>query len=87
VEANLRAATARDAAGRVINIGTGGEVTLNALLRSMCRIFNRKFDPGYEQARAGDIRHSVALTRLAGEVLDWQATVGMDEGLDRLLQA
>jgi UDP-glucose 4-epimerase len=87
VEANMKAATAAQAAGRVINIATGREVTLNALLQSMCRILNRKFDPGYEKARAGDIRHSSAQTGLSREALDWAASVGMDEGLDRLLQA
>jgi UDP-glucose 4-epimerase len=87
VEANIMAATADMAAGRVINIATGQVVTLNELLKSMCRILNRKFDPDYEQVRAGDIRHSSALTGLSREVLDWVASVDVDEGLDRLLQA
>ena len=86
VEANMKAATAEKAAGRVINIATGRVVTLNELLKSMCRILNRKFDPGYEKVRAGDIRHSSALTGLSKDVLDWIAIVDMDEGLDNLLQ-
>jgi UDP-glucose 4-epimerase len=86
VEANIKAASAAKAPGRVINIATGREVTLNALLRSMCRIFNTKFDPAYEQARAGDIRHSSALAGLAKDVLDWGSVVELDEGLDRLLR-
>ena len=47
VEANIKAATADKAAGRIINIATGRVVTLNELLKSMCRILNRKFDFGY----------------------------------------
>jgi UDP-glucose 4-epimerase len=87
VEANIKAATVDKAAGRVINIATGRVVTLNELLKSMCRILNREFHPGYENVRAGDIRHSSALTCLSREALDWLAIVGMDEGLDRLLRA
>jgi UDP-glucose 4-epimerase len=87
VEANIKAGTVDKASGRVINIATGRVVTLNELLESMCRILNRKFDPGYEIVRAGDIRHSSALTGLSREVLNWVAGVSMDEGLDRLLQA
>jgi nucleoside-diphosphate-sugar epimerase len=87
VEANIKAATVDKAAGRVINIATGRVVTLNELLKSMCRILNRKFDPGYEKVRAGDIRHSAALTGLSIDVLDWIPIVDMDEGLDKLLHA
>ena len=85
VEANIKAATVDKAAGRVINIATGRVVTLNELLKSMCRILNRKFDPGYEKARAGDIRHSSALTGFSKEALDWEPAVGIDEGLNALL--
>ena len=87
VEANIKAATVDKAAGRVINIATGRVVTLNELLKSMCPILNRKFNPGYEKVREGDIRHSSALTGLSRDALDWIATVNLDEGLDRLLRA
>ena len=85
VEANIKAATVDKAAGKVINIATGRVVTLNELLKSMCRILNREFDPGYEKVRAGDIRHSSALTGLSSDVLEWIAIVDMDEGLKALL--
>jgi UDP-glucose 4-epimerase len=87
VEANVRAATVDKAAGRVINIATGRTVTLNALLQTMCRILSKNFDPGYEKARSGDIRHSSALTGLSKDTLAWVAIVNMNEGLDKLLQA
>ena len=86
VMANIKAATGEKAAGRVINIATSRVVTLNELLKSMCRILNRKFDPGYEKARAGDIRHSSALTGSSRELLDWVSLMDVDEGLERLLQ-
>ena len=87
VEANIKAATVDKAAGRVINIATGQVVTLNELLKSMCRILNRKFEPEYEKVRAGDIRHSSALTDLSEAVLDWRVSIDMDDGLVRLLRA
>jgi UDP-glucose 4-epimerase len=86
VEANMKAAITDEVAGTVINIATGREVTLNALLGSMCRVYRTAFDPRYERARAGDIRHSSAMPALASEVLGWQAAVGLDAGLDRLLR-
>ena len=86
VEANIKAATSDKAAGRVVNIAAGREITLNALLKLMCRMLDRNFDPGYENVRPGDIRHSSALTGLSRDMLEWVAIVDMDDGLARLLQ-
>ena len=87
VEANIKAATARQGGrqGDQYRDRTSGHT--QRLLKSMCRILNRKFDPGYEKARAGDIRHSSALSGLSEAVLDWRASVDIDDGLDRLLRA
>jgi len=87
VEANIKAATVARAAGRVINIATASVVTLNELLKSMSLILNSEFNPRYEKARAGDIRHSSALTALSRELLDWIPGVDMNEGLGSLLLA
>ena len=87
VAANMKAATVDKAAGRVINIATGQVVTLNELLKSMCRILDRTFNPGYEKVRAGDIRHSSALTGLSKDALDWVPAVAIHEGLQKLLHA
>ena len=86
VSANILAATVNKAAGKIINIATGRENTLNVLLKAMCRILKREFNPGYEDLRSGDIRNSSAQTGLSREALDWVAIVSLDEGLDRLLQ-
>jgi nucleoside-diphosphate-sugar epimerase len=85
VEANIRAATVDQAAGRVINIATGREISLNTLLKSMCRILKRKFEPGYENVRPGDIRNSSAQIGLSRDALNWVSNVEVDEGLDKLL--
>jgi nucleoside-diphosphate-sugar epimerase len=87
VEANLKAATVVEAAGRVINIATGNVVTLNELLKTMSLILNREFSPRYEKVRTGDIRHSSALTVLSKDLMDWISVIDMNAGLARLLQA
>ena len=85
VEANIRAAKVDKAAGKIMNIATGCVATLNELLESMCRILDREFNPAYEKARAGDIRHSAAVTDLSEEILDWRGGIDVDTGLGRLL--
>jgi UDP-glucose 4-epimerase len=87
VAANIKASIVNNAVGSIINIATGRGITLNALLKSMCRMFRNKFDPEYHGARSGDIRSSIAATLLSKDTLDWLSEVDIDDGLNRLLHA
>src|SRR5712675_84212 len=60
VEANLLACDAKDAAGLVINIGTGTRHTLNQTLESLEKITGRAATARYAPPRDGDIRDSQA---------------------------
>ena len=84
VEANIRAATAPDAAGRAINIATGSTITVNDMLKTICKLQGAKFDPEYKPAREGDIRHSYADISTARELLQWQPVVAFEDGLKKL---
>ncbi len=85
VEANMRAMETPDAAGQAFNVATGSTVTVNELLRTLCRIMDRPFAPDYQPGRAGDIRHSCADIGHARTVLGWSPTVDLETGLRRLL--
>jgi UDP-glucose 4-epimerase len=85
VEANIKAATIDRAAGKVMNIATGREISLNILLASMCRSTSKEFKPRYERERAGDIRNSSSSIDLARNILGWKSVIGIDNGLKSLL--
>jgi UDP-glucose 4-epimerase len=87
VEANMRAATAPAAPGMAINVATGGTITINGLLQTICKIKNRPFEPGYQPGRQGDIRHSRADVSKAAEILEWQPAVGFEAGLRKLFDS
>ena len=87
VAANIRAATAPAAAGRTINVATGSTISINQLLRTLCRIQDAPFDPAYLPAREGDIRHSCANISQASRLLDWAPAVGFETGLRKLLES
>ena len=87
VEANIRAATAPSAAGKAINIATGGKLSINELLMTICNIQGQPFEPTYQPGRQGDIRHSRADISAAREYLDWQPVVGFEAGLRKLFEA
>lgn len=81
VDANLRAAEAPEASGRVINLGMRQRTTLNQLLAELQRIIGTNIAPNYQESRAGDIRHSLADISLAGTLLGYRPLVGLADGL------
>jgi nucleoside-diphosphate-sugar epimerase len=83
VDATLRACSAPHAPGKVMNVGTGGRITLNRVLQVLEKICERPIHPRYEQARAGDIMDSQADITLARDVLGFVPGVDLEEGLRR----
>ena len=87
VQANLLAcaAPAERVAGRVINIGCGEAVNLLAVLKELSRLLGRPVTARHLDARAGEVRHSLADIGRARELLGYTAGVGFAEGLGRTL--
>jgi nucleoside-diphosphate-sugar epimerase len=83
VDATLRACTAPDVSGRVLNVATGSRYSLNETLRVLGRITGRSIRARCEAPRAGDILHSQADIALARNLLDYQPHVDFEEGLRR----
>jgi nucleoside-diphosphate-sugar epimerase len=84
VEANLAAATAPAAVSGYFNIATGDRITLLDLVAKLNTLLGTDLAPLHEPARVGDILHSQADIEMAGEILNWEPSVGFDEGLRRL---
>ncbi len=86
VDATLRACTAREAVGRVINIGVGHKFTLNQTIRLLNELFARQIQPHYAPPRAGDVLQSHADITVARELLGYEPTVSFREGLQRTVE-
>ena len=80
-EAFERAASAEDASGEVINVGSGQPVSVNRLLAVMNDVFGAGAKPEYREARPGDIRDSYADTTKAERLLGFRAKVSLAQGL------
>lgn len=83
VHGNLLALTAPEAAGRVMNLATGGRISLLELVDKLNAILGTQFVPVHAEPRPGDIRHSRADINLARELLDFTPIVSFEEGLAR----
>jgi len=86
VQANLLACEAPNASGKVFNVGVGGRVSLNEVLRELARITGKTLAATYEPPRDGDIRDSQADISEARETLGYDPQVSFEEGLARTFE-
>jgi UDP-glucose 4-epimerase len=85
VDGFVRAATADGIAGRTIQLGTGRDESISDLFAMACRAAGVEARPVLEEARLRPDASEVAVLRsdpgLARELLGWQATTSLEEGL------
>jgi UDP-N-acetylglucosamine/UDP-N-acetyl-alpha-D-glucosaminouronate 4-epimerase len=86
VDGVLRAAEAPDASGHVINVATGGRISLNALLQVMSAIVGTTVQPVYKEPRQGDVRDSQADISKARSLLGYTPIVPLEEGLKHTIE-
>jgi dTDP-L-rhamnose 4-epimerase len=87
VQACRRALDVPEAAGRAINIGSGRCVTVREVADLVAGILNRPIEPQIcGKYRVGDIRHCFADITAAVQVLGYQPTVTLEDGLVELAE-
>jgi nucleoside-diphosphate-sugar epimerase len=86
VDGVLRACDAPKASGQVINVATGGRISLNELFYAMREVVGATVEPTYVEPRQGDVRDSQADIRKAKEILGYEPIVPFEEGLARTLE-
>jgi len=87
VRANLLAADAPGAVGRVINVAGGRRIAMNRLLAEIQEIVGSELEPIHEPARPGDVRHSLADLSRARDLLGFEPAVPLAEGLRRTIES
>jgi UDP-glucose 4-epimerase len=88
VSANLAAMRAEGPlGGAVLNVGTGGRVSLLDLVRAINRVLATDLEPRFEPPRVGDVRDSQASLDRVRAVLGYEPSVLFEEGLSRTLKA
>ncbi|MBI4526184.1 MAG: SDR family oxidoreductase [Deltaproteobacteria bacterium] len=86
IDANLFAARSPEAVGAVINVAQGKEHTLLDLVDLLGRILNREVQWIYKNARAGDIRRSLADISVAKRLLGYRPRVAFEEGIVKTVE-
>ena len=83
VDGVLRACHAEAVSGEVINVATGGRISLNQLFQVVRSLTGAKMEPTYDAPRAGDVKDSQADISKAHRLLGYAPIVSFEEGLDR----
>ena len=83
VDGVLRACTAAGASGEVINVATGGRISLNTLFNTIRDLVDATVDPIYSAPRPGDVKDSQADISKARRILGYAPIVSFEEGLAR----
>ena len=85
--ANLLAADSPKAAGAVVNVAGGRRVSLLDLLGAIAEICGVEVAPRHEPGRAGDVRDSLADLGRARDLLGFEPSVSLREGLARTVES
>jgi nucleoside-diphosphate-sugar epimerase len=86
VDGVLRASSAPGVSGEVINIATGGRISLNQLFRTIRDLLGAAVEPAYAAPRRGDVHDSRADIEKARRLLGYEPTVSFDEGLQKTIE-
>ena len=86
VRANLLAMSAEHLQGEAINIACGKRVSLNQLLNILKEIVGSKVSPTHEEARKGDVKHSLADINKGKRLLNYDPQVGIEMGLKKTVE-
>jgi UDP-glucose 4-epimerase len=86
ISAMIAAATAPNLNGLVINVGSGNEISIRDLIRTVLEVTASKTNVVYNAQTSGGVSHMRADLKLAQEKLRFQPSIKLEDGLRLTLQ-
>jgi UDP-glucose 4-epimerase len=86
IQAISAAGTAPDVDGQVINVGSGTETSVKELAKLVLRAVESEAELIYNPSTTGGVNRMRADIARASELLGYQPTVGLEEGLERTME-
>jgi UDP-glucose 4-epimerase len=86
VRANLLVAQVPGISGQVYNVACGFTTSVLELLKEICGLLNKPFEPNFAPPRVGDVQHSSADISAARRELGYAPSVDLKEGLRRTIE-
>lgn len=86
VAANISAAEKKSIDGQIINIASGKDTTINAIVTKLIKLFKSGVKPVYEEERKGEIKYSLADITKAGKLLGYKPKFDLESGLKKTVE-
>lgn len=86
VAANILAAEKKNIDGQIINIASGKDTTINAIVTKLIKLFKSGVKPVYEEERKGEIKYSLADITKAGKLLGYAPKFNLESGLKKTVE-
>jgi nucleoside-diphosphate-sugar epimerase len=86
VQATISAGGAPDASGRAFNVAGGSPASVNEVADTIGRLLGKPVEKEFAPPRPGDIRNSFADLSAAREVLGYEPSIDLEEGLRRTIE-
>ena len=68
-----------------LNVGTGKSISVLELAKMMIKIYSKDLSPIFDKELPGDIEKSQADTSRAKDKIGWNYSIGLEEGLTKLI--
>ena len=86
VKVNMELLDMNKADGKVMNIGSGNRISVNDLAKHLREIIGSSSEVNYAEVQRGDAKHTLADVSLAKELMGYEPSVTIEEGLKRFVE-
>ncbi len=81
VRALILAYQSEESRGKIINLGSGKDISINSLLKLICDYYGYTGEWEHRPERTSDVKHLCADSKKAREILNFEPIVGFEEGI------
>lgn len=85
-EAAIKLYKCQQTRGKVLNIGSGIEISVNELVHLIAKFLNSNKPINYKEPRPGDVRRHIASIYLAEDLMGFKPQIHFEEGLKKTVE-
>lgn len=86
VNVNMKLLEAKKVDGRIMNIGSGNRISVNDLVKYLKEVIGSFSVVNYTDVQKGDAAHTLADVGLTKELLGYEPSIGIEEGLKNFVE-
>jgi UDP-glucose 4-epimerase len=85
-DAAIQICTCKRTRGKILNIGSGKETSINTLVKIITRLLDCDKPIVYKRQRPGDVRRHIADISLAQKLINFKQKIDLEEGMKKTIE-